>query len=124
MPAAPVKIVPSDRGDSRRLPGIAADCLASAIERAVTRSGRCNMALSGGSTPVPVYQELACRELPWASVHIWQTDERIVPDQLDRAWQTIDACLLKQGPALWKNCHPFQLEKGKPSAVAAQLRQL
>lgn len=37
------------------------------------------MAISGGSTPTPVFAELARREVDWSRVVIIQVDERIVP---------------------------------------------
>lgn len=57
----------------------AADVMEAAIAQAVDRFGRCNIALSGGSTPAPVFASLAERELPWEAVTILQVDERIVP---------------------------------------------
>ncbi len=54
--------------------------MAAAIADAVTRNGRCIMALSGGSTPAPAFEALAAHdELPWESVTILQVDERMVP---------------------------------------------
>ncbi len=57
----------------------AADVMEAAIAQAIDRFGRCNMALSGGSTPAPVFASLAERELAWDAVTILQVDERIVP---------------------------------------------
>ncbi|MEM7326126.1 MAG: 6-phosphogluconolactonase [Actinomycetota bacterium] len=57
----------------------AADVMEAAIAQAIDRFGRCNLALSGGSTPAPVFLSLAERELPWDAVTILQVDERIVP---------------------------------------------
>lgn len=56
----------------------AADVMAAAIEQSITRSGRCVMALSGGSTPAPVFDALADRDLLWEHVTILQVDERLV----------------------------------------------
>lgn len=67
-------ITPTDRWALR-----AADVMEAAIAQAVDRFGRCNLALSGGSTPAPVFASLAERELPWESVTIFQVDERVVP---------------------------------------------
>ena len=41
--------------------------------------GRVRMALSGGSTPGPVYERLARVELPWPRIEIGFADERCVP---------------------------------------------
>ncbi len=62
-----------------RWAGRAADVMAASIGQAIARSGRCLMALSGGSTPVPVFEELAGREVLWDRVTILQVDERLVP---------------------------------------------
>ncbi|QQS59146.1 6-phosphogluconolactonase [Candidatus Peregrinibacteria bacterium] len=37
------------------------------------------LALSGGSTPAPVYEELAKRVFPWETVSVFLADERCVP---------------------------------------------
>lgn len=57
----------------------AADVMASAIAASIEGRGRCLMALSGGSTPSPVFHLLAERDLPWEQVTILQVDERLVP---------------------------------------------
>lgn len=62
-----------------RWPERAADVMAAAINSAIERSGRCLMALSGGSTPAPVFESLAGRDLLWERVTILQVDERVVP---------------------------------------------
>ena len=38
------------------------------------------MAVSGGSTPVRMFELLAAAALPWEQVKLFQVDERIVPD--------------------------------------------
>ncbi len=65
-------ISPVDRWAER-----AAEVMAAAIAQAIARSGRCLMALSGGSTPLPVFSELANHDLGWERVTIFQVDERI-----------------------------------------------
>lgn len=41
-----------------------------------------SLALSGGTTPAPVYEALAQQSLPWEQGHIFQVDERFVaPDK-------------------------------------------
>ncbi len=57
----------------------AAEVLGAAMTAAVDRRGRCLIALSGGSTPTPVFAELAELDLDWPSVTVLQVDERIVP---------------------------------------------
>ena len=61
----------------------AAEHVATHIRAAVTARGRCCMALSGGTTPRPLYERLATApyadELPWDRVHVFLADERHVP---------------------------------------------
>ncbi|NWX87261.1 G6PE protein, partial [Nothoprocta pentlandii] len=59
--------------------------LASDMERAassaVARAGHFHLALSGGSSPVVLFQQLARHHyaFPWRYTHIWLVDERCVP---------------------------------------------
>ncbi|XP_052548099.1 GDH/6PGL endoplasmic bifunctional protein [Tympanuchus pallidicinctus] len=59
--------------------------LASDVEktasRAVARSGQFHLALSGGSSPVALFQRLARHhyDFPWRHTHLWLVDERCVP---------------------------------------------
>ena len=63
----------------------AADVFAAAIEASVRQRGSCSIALSGGGTPVPVFELLATYDLPWGDVVLAQVDERLVPlDSDDR----------------------------------------
>ena len=49
------------------------------IEAAVDARGVAVIALSGGSTPRPMFRRLASLPLPWTHVHLFQVDERAVP---------------------------------------------
>lgn len=59
--------------------------LASDVEeaavRSVARSGQFHLALSGGSSPVGLFQRLARHHygFPWQQSHVWLVDERCVP---------------------------------------------
>jgi len=61
----------------------AAERITRAAERAVAASGRFAWALSGGTTPGPVYRLLAAPpfhgRVPWNAVHLFWADERCVP---------------------------------------------
>jgi len=73
---APAPVVAADEGELARL---AAAWMAEEVKRAVARSGRCALALSGGSTPRPAYERLAIQDgVPWAAVEIFFGDERAV----------------------------------------------
>lgn len=46
-------------------------------------TGRVNLGLSGGSTPIAMYQHLADVDLDWDRIDVWLSDERWVPDDHD-----------------------------------------
>ncbi len=57
----------------------AAAFIARRVWPAVHRRGRFSLAVSGGSTPAPMFAALAARSLPWGAVHVYQVDERVAP---------------------------------------------
>jgi 6-phosphogluconolactonase len=67
---------------------IAADLLIHA-HGCVRTFGDFHLALSGGSTPTPLYLRLmydpSYREMPWSRTHLWIVDERRVPFDDDRS---------------------------------------
>lgn len=58
--------------------GVIADVRGS-IEDAIAARGRATIALSGGKTPVAILERLAALALPWSSVTVLPSDDRIVP---------------------------------------------
>lgn len=59
---------------------VAAEWLAWQLRNAGRRRGNVTMAVSGGTTPIPMFHELAQRDVPWDRVTVWQVDERMAPD--------------------------------------------
>lgn len=53
--------------------------LLAGLEEALTRKGQACLVLSGGSSPLPVFAELAKTEFAWDKVIITVVDERAVP---------------------------------------------
>lgn len=49
------------------------------IEEALGGRGYATLALSGGTTPKPMFARLAAMKLPWDRVHFFWVDERAVP---------------------------------------------
>ena len=55
------------------------------------------IALSGGSTPGPIYQELAKQNLPFKKIKFFQVDERYIPeDHSDSNCRMIYETLIQQ----------------------------
>ena len=57
----------------------AADVIAGRLLNAVAARERFRMALSGGATPIALFETLAAMPLPWNQVEIYQVDERVAP---------------------------------------------
>ncbi len=68
-----------DIAENDRWVARSADVMQAAIEQAIRLRGQCLLGLSGGSTPAPVFVELASRPVEWDKVRLLQVDERIVP---------------------------------------------
>lgn len=66
---------------TNRFVGEAADFVLQSAHRALGERDQFRIALSGGQTPRPVYEEIAQRgrDLPWERVFITFSDERCVP---------------------------------------------
>jgi len=93
-------VVAKDRAELRRL---AAELLARKIHAAVQARGRCSLALSGGSTPGPVYEELGdsdlAEKIPWSQLEIYFADERAVPvDHAESNYRLVKETLLRSHP--------------------------
>jgi 6-phosphogluconolactonase len=92
--------VAKDRQELRRL---AAEAIVRKIHSAVSARGIASLALSGGTTPGPVYEELAtsdlAEEIPWSQLQIFFADERAVPmDHPESNYRLVAETLLKSHP--------------------------
>ena len=67
-------------GGKERLGARAAVWVADRLWTAVAERGVAHLAVSGGSTPGPMFTALARLPVPWARVEVWQVDERVAPD--------------------------------------------
>jgi 6-phosphogluconolactonase len=56
-----------------------AAAVADRIAAALGGSDPVRLALPGGRTPIPIFDMLKARDLPWDRAEIWLTDDRIVP---------------------------------------------
>ncbi len=90
------------------------------LQAAVAERGIFTIALSGGSTPRPLYEALAQQDLPWDKVHIFWGDERYVPlSHPDSNEGMARAAWLDRVPIPAANIHPMPTNEPDP-AIAAQ----
>src|SRR5438094_4964720 len=77
----------------------AAAVIATEARQAVAARGRFVMAVSGGHTPWMMLRALADEDVRWASVHMFQVDERVAPEgHADRNLTHLRASLLEHAP--------------------------
>jgi 6-phosphogluconolactonase len=93
-------LVAKDAQEFRRL---GAESIGKKIAAAQLARGRCSLALSGGTTPGPVYEELGDSDLAarieWEQLEIFFADERAVPvDHPDSNYKLVKDTLLKSHP--------------------------
>lgn len=85
---------------------IAADARA-----AVAARGRFTLAVSGGRTPWVMLRLLAREDVPWASVHLLQVDERVAPaGDADRNLTHLGESLLDRAPLRPEQIHAMPVE--------------
>ncbi len=80
-----------------------------------------SLALSGGSTPIPLYRALARMPgLPWDRTHVFLVDERFVPqDDENSNWRMACETLLDHVPIPACNRYPVPTHLGNADEAAA-----
>ncbi len=77
-----------------------AECIASGLEGALALRDVATLAVSGGSTPRPLFEALSWCDLDWSRVLVTQVDERWVSeDHVDSNTALIRECLLQNNAA-------------------------
>lgn len=72
------------------------DDISHAIGDGIERNGKVTLALSGGSSPVALYQGLSAQDLDWSRVTVTLIDDRLVPpDHTDSNQKLIRQTLLQ-----------------------------
>jgi 6-phosphogluconolactonase len=114
--AMQIEILPDADAVARRAAGfVAAEARAAVADR-----GRFVFAVSGGSTPWEMLRALAGEDVPWASVFVAQTDERVAPPgDPDRNLTHLADSLLSYAPLGSEQVLPMPVETPDLAAAAA-----
>ena len=103
----------------------AAQIIAEDARAAVAARGRFSMAVSGGHTPWIMLRALANQDVPWASVEVFQIDERIAPaGDPDRNLTHLQESLLSHAPISSQQIHAMPVELPDAEAAAAQYAEV
>ncbi len=121
------RVIVSCAGDA--FAGTAADMLADMARSAVRERGRCFIALSGGTTPEPVYRRLRDGEMigsfPWEETDFFLSDERDVPrDHPESNYAMIRRSLFPGKTAPPGNLHGVPEDGDRNERAAAYGREL
>jgi 6-phosphogluconolactonase len=91
---------------------------------AIETRGNFTIALSGGSTPKPLYEALAGQNLPWGKIHVFWGDERYVPaDHPDSNQKMARQAWLDRVAIPASNIHAMSTTFSNPSAAATAHEQ-
>jgi 6-phosphogluconolactonase len=102
----------------------ALELLLEKLHTAIAERGTFTLALSGGSTPKPLYEALAQQDLPWEKVHVFWGDERYVPpNHPDSNEGMARAAWLNHVPIPATNIHPMPTDEADPSVAAQKHEQ-
>ena len=89
------------------------------LEEALSRQDSATFAVSGGTTPKPMFQKLAATRFPWDKVHIFWVDERSVPPtDVASNFKLADDFLIQPAHIPHRNVHRVMGEL--PPAAAAK----
>ena len=90
------------------------------LEEALSGEGLATLAVSGGSTPRPMFQEMARSRFEWDRVHLFWVDERAVPPADPQSnYKLANESFIAPAHFPDRNVHRIQAELG-PEAAAGR----
>src|SRR5580692_10185552 len=105
--------------DADSVAQMGAKTIAADARTAVAARGRSVLAVSGGRTPWIMLRALAGEDIPWAGVHLFQTDERVAPTgDPDRNLTRLRESLLQRAPLRPEQIHAMPVEADDLQAAA------
>jgi 6-phosphogluconolactonase len=116
-------VAPDEAGVVR----ILAERLAQEIAASVAERGICRLALSGGKTPMRLYEHLAAGvgAVPWEALELFWGDERAVgPEDPESNFGKVRAALLARVPIAAERVHPMDGLASPEEAAAAYAQVL
>ncbi len=94
------------------------------IAEAIAMRGMCAIALSGGSTPKPLYEAISKQSLPWDKIHVFWGDERYVPpDHPDSNQLMARTAWLNRVAIPATNIHPIPTNEADEAVAARKYEQ-
>lgn len=107
--------------DAEQASRAAAAAIAEQGRRALAERQRFTLALSGGTSPLRMFDVLSAEDLDWQRVHLFQVDERLVAvDSPERNFNAIRERLLAHVNIPPEQVYPMPLDLADPDAAASR----
>ncbi len=91
------------------------------LQTAIAERDQFTIALSGGSTPKPLYEAIAAQDLPWDKIHVFWGDERyVLPTHPDSNEGMARQAWLNKVPIPPANIHSMPTDEADPTVAAAK----
>ncbi len=100
----PTDLIPEH---TQATPASLAAHVADALRAAITARGQASLAVSGGKSPIPVFEALREQALDWSRVSVVLVDERVVPRDHEASNTALVQRHLLQGAAAAARFVPF-----------------
>jgi 6-phosphogluconolactonase len=98
--------------------------IAGDLETHLLHHDTASLAVAGGSTPAPIFDDLCAASIDWERVRVMATDERWVPSDSDRSNARMIRERLMTGPAAAARFLPFYVPDRAPEDVLAEVESL
>lgn len=99
--------------------------IADLIKQIVASKSRATLAVSGGSTPALMFEQLATEDVPWTNLHVFQVDERLVPPTDEQSnYRLLREKLVEPAGIPSGNVHRICGELPNPDAAARYTDEL
>ena len=98
-----------------------ANKLAGELEGHLFHNDTASLAVAGGTTPAPIFDDLCAADLPWDRVHVLPTDERWVPNTDPRSNERMIRDRLLVNRAAAARYLPLHTPAEQPEEVLAEL---
>ena len=100
-----------------------ANRIAGDVKNHLMRNGSAAIAVAGGTSPGPIFDDLCAAELDWGNVCIMASDERWVPEDSDRSNAKLIRERLLINRAAEARFLPFYMEGLEPDEAVAPLSE-
>ncbi len=97
------------------------EVMVACLQGAIAERGRATIALSGGSTPKPLYAAMVKADVPWDKIYVFWGDERYVPHDHEQSnFRMTREAWLNHVAIPDSNIFPMPTSAGDPATDAAK----